>query len=81
MGNALQDFLDEDKPSSNTSVPKNAIRSFLDEDKEVEEKDEPLPTIKDRSLKVDDIVNTTKYVDKIRDYMVDRKGKQFLSMY
>ena len=80
MGNALQDFLDEDKPSSNTSVPKNAIRSFLDEDKEVEEKDEPLPTIKDRSLKVDDIVNTTKYVDKIRDYMVDRKGKQFLSM-
>ena len=80
MGNALQDFLDEDKPSSDTSVPKNAIRSFLDEDKEVEEKDEPLPTIKDRSLKVDDIVNTTKYVDKIRDYMVDRKGKQFLSM-
>ena len=80
MGNALQDFLDEDKPSSNTSVPKNAIRSFLDEDKEVEEKDEPLPTIEDRSLKVDDIVNTTKYVDKIRDYMVDRKGKQFLSM-
>ena len=80
MGNALQDLLDEDKPSSNTSVPKNAIRSFLDEDKEVEEKDEPLPTIKDRSLKVDDIVNTTKYVDKIRDYMVDRKGKQFLSM-
>ncbi len=51
----------------------------LTDDKE-EEKDEPLPTIKDRSLKVDDIVNTTKYVDKIRDYMVDRKGKQFLSM-
>ena len=79
MGNALQDFLDEDKPSRTPSVSKNAIRSFL-EDKEVEEKDEPLPTIKDRSLKVDDIVNTTQYVEKIRDYMVDRKGKQFLSM-
>ena len=49
MGNALQDFLDEDKPSSNTSVPKNAIRSFLDEDKELEQKDEPLPTKIDRS--------------------------------
>ena len=80
MGNALQDFLDEDKPSSSVPVSKNAIRSFLDEDKDQEEKDEPLPTIKDRSLKVDDIVNTTKHVDKIRDYMVDRKGKQFLSM-
>ena len=78
MGNALQDFLDEDKPSRTPSVSKNAIRSFLDDD-EVE-KDEPLPTIKDRSLKVDDIVNTTQYVEKIRDYMVDRKGKQFLSM-
>ena len=80
MGNALQDFLDEDKLSRTPSVSKNAIRSFLDDDDEVEEKDEPLPTIEDRSLKVDDIVNTTKYVDKIRDYMVDRKGKQFLSM-
>ena len=41
---------------------------------------EPLPEIEDRSLKVDDIVETQSYVDAIRDYMVDRKGKQFLSM-
>ena len=41
---------------------------------------EPLPEIEDRSLKVDDIVETQSYVDAIRDYMVDRKGKQFISM-
>ncbi len=40
-----------------------------------------LPTInKDEKLKVNDIVANDAYVDKIRDYMVDRKGKQFLSM-
>ena len=42
---------------------------------------EPLPVIeKGKSLKVDDIVDTTSYVDTIRDYMVDRKGKQFIDM-
>tara|TARA_R100000458_G_C8276635_1_gene251974 strand:+ start:676 stop:4467 length:3792 start_codon:yes stop_codon:yes gene_type:complete len=41
----------------------------------------PLPTInKDEKLKVNDIVANDAYVDKIRDYMVDRKGKQFLTM-
>lgn len=39
---------------------------------------ETLPTI-DKNLKVDDIVNTTSYVDSIRDYMIDRKGKQYVS--
>ena len=48
--------------------------------KNKEEKDEPLPTIKDRSLKVDDIVNTTQYVEKIRDYMVDKK-RQAVPIY
>jgi hypothetical protein len=43
--------------------------------------EEPLPVLdKGKSLKVDDIVDTTSYVDTIRDYMVDRKGKQFLDM-
>ena len=69
--------------NSKTSTPiKTGPISYKDyiRSKSKEEKDEPLPTIKDRSLKVDDIVNTTQYVEKIRDYMVDRKGKQFLSM-
>ena len=42
---------------------------------------EPLPVLdKGKSLKVNDIVDTTSYVDTIRDYMVDRKGKQFIDM-
>ena len=41
--------------------------------------DEPLPVLdKGKNLKVDDIVNTQSYVDTIRDYMIDRKGKQYL---
>ena len=37
-----------------------------------------LPTInKDEKLKVNDIVANDAYVDKIRDYMVDRKGSNF----
>jgi len=39
---------------------------------------EPLPVLDKGKLKVDDIVNTQSYVDTIRDYMVDRKGKQYL---
>ena len=76
MANLSLEDLTED-----TKVNTKRVLSLddLTDDKE-EEKDEPLPTIKDRSLKVDDIVNTTQYVEKIRDYMVDRKGKQFLSM-
>jgi len=73
--------LDLEDLTEDTKVNTKRVLSLDDltgEDKE--EKDEPLPTIKDRSLKVDDIVNTTQYVEKIRDYMVDRKGKQFLSM-
>ena len=42
--------------------------------------DEPLPILdKGKSLKVDDIVGTQSYVDTIRDYMIDRKGKQYLN--
>ena len=44
----------------------------------VEEEEETIPVV-DKNLKVDDIVNTTSYVDSIRDYMIDRKGKQYLS--
>ena len=43
-----------------------------------EEEEETIPVV-DKNLKVDDIVNTTSYVDSIRDYMIDRKGKQYLS--
>ena len=49
--------------------------------KEEEATSNPLPIInKDEKLKVNDIVANDDYVDRIRDYMVDRKGKQFLNM-
>jgi len=61
-----------------------SYKDLIDIEKE-EEGEEPvkrpretLPTI-DKNLKVDDIVNTTSYVDSIRDYMIDRKGKQYIS--
>jgi len=74
---SLEEIRRLSKPESNV-LSLDDIRKL--KGKGVEEKDEPLPTIKDRSLKVDDIVSTTQYVEKVRDYMVDRKGKQFLSM-
>ena len=48
-------------------------------DREEEDKEEKTIPVLDKNLKVDDIVNTTSYVDSIRDYMIDRKGKQYLS--
>ena len=55
-----------------------SLKSYFDEQQNVD--DEPLPILdKGKSLKVDDIVGTQSYVDTIRDYMIDRKGKQYLN--
>jgi len=78
MTDTVRDFFADVKEAP---VDRDTVSSFFNEVEEKEEKTyEPLPTIEDRSLKVDDIVETQSYVDAIRDYMVDRKGKQFLSM-
>ena len=52
--------------------------NWYSENRKKDTEKETIPTI-DKNLKVDDIVNTTSYVDSIRDYMIDRKGKQYLS--
>ena len=79
MTDTVEDFFADVKTVSKLPVDSDTVSSFFDTDK-VEEKDETLPTVKDGSLKVDDIVATQKHVDAIRDYMVDRKGKQFMDM-
>jgi hypothetical protein len=79
MTDTVEDFFADVKTVSKLPVDSDTVSSFFDADK-VEEKDETLPTVKDGSLKVDDIVATQKHVDAIRDYMVDRKGKQFMDM-
>ena len=71
MANVFDQFDEE-----STTLKGNVFDKF---DKEVEEKEDNTIPVIDKNLKVDDIVNTTSYVDSIRDYMVDRKGKQYLS--
>ena len=81
MADTVEDFFADVKAVKKPSADRDTVSSFFDEVEEKEEKTyEPLPEIEDRSLKVDDIVETQSYVDAIRDYMVDRKGKQFISM-
>ena len=68
--------MEEKEPFS----PQSA-KDILAMEEQAEAPSAPLPTInKDEKLKVNDIVDNDAYVDKIRDYMVDRKGKQFLTM-
>ena len=67
---------------SKVEVDEKEFDLFADDDDEEEDKIvEPIPTTdKDKGLKVDEIVANEKFVDRIRDYMIDRKGKQFISM-
>ena len=66
---------------SKVEVDEKEFDLFADDDDEEDEIVEPIPTTdKDKGLKVDEIVANEKFVDRIRDYMIDRKGKQFISM-
>jgi hypothetical protein len=65
----------ENRPEENETSP---TTNWYSENRKKDTEKETIPTI-DKNLKVDDIVNTTSYVDSIRDYMIDRKGKQYLS--
>ena len=71
MSNIFEQFEETDAVSK-----RNIFERFgrIEEDKE----EKTIPVL-DKNLKVDDIVNTTSYVDSIRDYMIDRKGKQYIS--
>ena len=67
---------------SKVEVDEKEFDLFADDDDEEEDEIvEPIPTTdKDKGLKVDEVVANEKFVDRIRDYMIDRKGKQFISM-
>ena len=81
MADSVEDFFANVKAVKKPSADRDSVSSFFDEVKDKEETTyEPLPKVEDKALKVDDIVETQSYVDAVRDYMVDRKGKQFLSM-
>ena len=75
---SVDDFLSPDPaPPKKEGI---TLDEYLSQEQEDNTPD-PLPTInKDEKLKVNDIVANDDYVDRIRDYMVDRKGKQFLNM-
>ena len=78
---SVDDFLASPSPEKEKKTAGSiSVDDFLTtSETESDREDEPLPVIdKGKSLKVDDIVNTQSYVDTIRDYMVDRKGKHYL---
>ena len=57
----------ENRPEENETSP---TTNWYSENRKKDTEKETIPTI-DKNLKVDDIVNTTSYVDSIRDYMID----------
>jgi len=77
---ALKDEEETKAPPPKKTLSYEEFMAMSDDDDEdtVKRPRETLPTI-DNNLKVDDIVNKTSYVDSIRDYMIDRKGKQYIS--
>ena len=80
---SVDDFLASPSPEKEKETAGSiSVDDFLTtSETESDREDEPLPVIdKGKSLKVDDIVNTQSYVDTLRDYMVDRKGKPFLTL-
>ena len=76
---SLSDYFKNKKDTSPTNTGTTlSLKSYFDEQQNID--DEPLPILdKGKNLKVDDIVSTQSYVDTIRDYMIDRKGKQYLN--